>query len=248
MDTRERMNSLLVAVQTALKGLQPNIWTAMPAMVVAGSGGSSSFNPAKMTVSAQPTVQARVKTPTGEWIPATLPVHPDCPVIFPGGGGFYLTFPLAVGDEGLLVYASRCIDAWWQSGGIQPQAEVRMHDLSDGFFLPVCFSNPNVPPDISTNSVQLRSKDGSTYVEIGSGQIVNIVAPGGAKLIGNLEVTGTVKADGLETGAAGLNVTGNIHATGTVTGDVDIVADGKSFNVHIHGGVQSGSGDTGPPL
>ena len=57
------------------------------------------------------------------------------PVVFPGGGGFALTFPVAAGDECLVVFASRCIDAWWQSGGVGEPMEPRMHDLSDGFAL-----------------------------------------------------------------------------------------------------------------
>ena len=31
-------------------------------------------------------------------------------MVFPGGGGFALTFPVAAGDECLVVFASRCID------------------------------------------------------------------------------------------------------------------------------------------
>src|SRR5271155_5094227 len=110
MDRRERMGSLLVAHKAAQDGFEADLWTALPALVV-------SYDATKLTVSAQPTIQSQVRPPGGTWVTAPLPPCLDCPVVFPGGGGFTLTFPVAAGDEGLLVFASRCIDAWWQSGG-----------------------------------------------------------------------------------------------------------------------------------
>jgi hypothetical protein len=166
MDRLERIrsdgtNAALIAFKQGFKKYQAGIWTALPAVV-------QSFNAAKGTVVAQPTIQAQTLQPNGTWLDTTLPVCPDCPVLFPGGGGgFTLTFPVKAGDEGLLLFASRCIDSWWQSGGVQKQAEVRMHDLSDGFFFPTGgMSNPNVPPNTSTTTAQLRNKSGTIYVEI----------------------------------------------------------------------------------
>jgi hypothetical protein len=154
------INSTLIGLQQALKKFQPTLWTALPAMV-------NSFNAAKSTVQAQPTIQAQVFQPNGQWIDTNLPLCNDCPIVFPGGGGFSFTFPLAKGDEGLLVFASRCIDSWWQSGGIQKQAELRMHDLSDGFFLPTGgMSNAKVPSSISTTGAELRSANGMTSVHM----------------------------------------------------------------------------------
>lgn len=167
MDRRERFraksqNALLVAVQAALSGKQAGVWTALPAIV-------ETFNPGAVTVSAQPTIQAQVRQPDGTWLDTTLPLCVDCPIVYPGGGGFTLTFPLVQGNEGVLVFSSRCIDAWWQQGGIQKQAELRMHDLSDGFFFPSGgMSNPNVPVDVSTTGVEIRSKDGSTLIHLES--------------------------------------------------------------------------------
>lgn len=201
MDRRERMRDALVAVRAALDGLEANIWTALPAVVV-----DEGFSASKLTVSAQPTIQAQIRAPTAQnWVSVALPKCVDCPVMFTGGGGFVLTFPIAVGDEGLLVFASRCIDAWWQNGGpTQLQAELRMHDLSDGFFIPTGgMSQPKVPGGVSTTTCQLRSLDGSTYVEIAGGQIVNIVAPGGVKITADVEITGNVTATGSITAGQG---------------------------------------------
>lgn len=162
LDRNERAansrSALQLAVQAALDGRQAKVWTALPAYATA-------FNAAQLTVSAQPTIQAQMRQPDGTWVTTALPLCVDCPVMFPGGGGYSLTFPIQANDEGLLFFASRCIDAWWQQGGIQAQAELRMHDLSDGFFLPTGgMSQPNVPPDVSTDGVELRSKDGTSAV------------------------------------------------------------------------------------
>lgn len=129
---------------------------------------------------------AQVRDITGVWTNVALPVLVDCPVIFPGGGGFEFTFPIAAGDEGIVIFASRCIDAWWQNGGVQPQAELRMHDLSDGMFLPGMFSQARLPsPAPSTTVPQLRNSDATVKIEF---------IGGGFKLTGNLQVTGSVIA------------------------------------------------------
>lgn len=189
-------------MRAILDGFQSTVWTALPATVI-------SFDPTEMTVKLQPTIQEPVPQPDGTIVPTQLPVLIHCPVVFPGNAAYVLTFPLAAGDEGLVVFASRCIDAWWQQGGVQPPAENRMHDLSDGFFIPGGVSKPHAPPAISTASVQLRSHDGTTYVEI-KGQAINIVAPAGVKITGTEEETGNLKLD------ANLEVVGNTALDGTL--------------------------------
>jgi hypothetical protein len=138
MDRRERADDPEAALKAALRGFQAGLWTAMPATL-------QSYDAAKLTCSAQPTIQAVLQAKDGTFSNLTMPLCVDCPVIFPSGGGFTLTFPLAAGDEGLLIFASRCIDQWHAQGGTQAQAERRMHDLSDGFFLPGPRSRPHVP-------------------------------------------------------------------------------------------------------
>lgn len=58
-----------------------------------------------------------------------------CPVITLQGGGVSAAFPIAAGDECLIFFADRCVDAWFQTGSPQPLPNFRMHDLSDGFAL-----------------------------------------------------------------------------------------------------------------
>lgn len=159
MDRRERFDDPVEAIRAALEGKQAELWTAIPSIV-------QSFDPEAMTVTVQPAIRGKVEAPGGAVNSVALPLLVDVPVVFPCGGGFTLTFPIKAGDECLVVFSSRCIDAWWQSGGVQEPLETRMHDLSDGFALVGPFSQPNVIPNVSTEHTQLRTDDGLTYIEI----------------------------------------------------------------------------------
>lgn len=169
MFRKERINDLETGILAALEGWQSDIWTTLPVEI-------QSFDPDKKTCTAQPLIKSKLTNQeTGESTWVQLPLLVDCPVHFPSGGGYTLTFPLVKGDEALAVFSSRCIDDWWQSGGIGIQPITRMHNLSDGFVLAGISSVPNVHPDISVESVQLRNRDGDTYVEIKDSQ-VNVYA------------------------------------------------------------------------
>lgn len=225
MKREERTEDIYAAILFALQGLQADIQTALPAII-------QSFDPAKRTCTAKPTIKFEITNPdqSTKWV--ELPVIVDIPVIFPSGGGYTLTFPIAQGDECLLVFASRCIDSWWYSGGYQNQHEFRMHDLSDGFAFVGVNSRPNVISSISTNSTQLRSNDGAAYVELAGGHIINVVAPGGFNVIAptiNLQATSSVTLKTPQT-----NVTGGLTGTG-VDGSTTTFAGEGTFNGHTVG-------------
>lgn len=191
MDRRERKATLHTALLAQLGGWQAKVWTALPVIV-------QSFDPIKQTCVVLPATQARVQDRNGTFKWVTINVISDCPVFTLGGGDFVVTFPIAPGDDGLMVIASRCIDGWWQSGGpnaTQPP-DLRMHDLSDGFVFVGPRSLPRALPGYSVNSAQLRSEDGLAYVELAGGHIINIVAPGGLNISANTIIAGTVTANG----------------------------------------------------
>lgn len=227
MDRRERNTTLSDAILAAFQGLKAEIWNALPGII-------QSFDAAKMTAVVQPSIQARWRDPLGNETWQTMPLCLDVPVMFPGGGGCTMTFPLVEGDECLLIFASRCIDAWWQSGGIGVQAEMRMHDLSDGFCLPGPRSQPRVLSGISTSALQIRSDDGTAFIEINTGSPHAI----------SVQTSGTVTVD-----AASATINCNVTVNGTVTASnffTPTVPTG--FNAHRHGGVIPGGGSTNIPL
>lgn len=181
MDRRERFTSLNDMLLAAMQGWQSDIWTALPGIV-------NSFDPAKQTCEVQPAIQVQITNPDNgnrSWV--TLPLLVDCPVFFPSGGGCTLTFPLVAGDECLVIFSSRCIDAWWQSGGIQNQPMLRMHDLSDGFVFAGIRSQPR-KFTVSSTETQLRTDDGVATIGVNaSTYAININTTGPV----NVSTTGT---------------------------------------------------------
>ena len=108
-----------------------------------------------------------------EWV--EIPLLLDVPFFIYSGGGYCMTLPIQKDDDCLVVFGDSCIDAWWQSGGVQNQIERRRHDLSDGFAIVGFRSQPNVVRNYSPNTAQLRNASGSAYIEIAGDQI-NIVS------------------------------------------------------------------------
>jgi hypothetical protein len=219
----ELYNDLETGVQLALDGRQSIMWTALPGIVKA-------VDLLKMTVSVQPTIQGTVELPSGETQSVDLPLLINVPICFPKAGGFVLTLPIAVGDEVLVVFSSRCIDSWWQNGGVGRPMESRMHDLSDGFCIPGPCSVPNVVANISSTGAQLRNTTGTTYVEISADGKIKIVSAT------EIDLTGPTK------------ITGNVNITGTVVATGEITANGTPLHTHVHGGVTTGAGSTGVPI
>lgn len=212
-DRRSLINDQEEAIRLAIEGHQAKMWTAIPCIV-------QSVNFTQMTLQAQPAIQGQISLDDGTTQFVNLPLVVDVPICFPSAGGFALTLPIHLGDEVLVLFASRCIDSWWQSGGIGLPAEMRMHDLSDGFAIPGPKSLPNVMPSISPTNAQLRNTAGTTYLEITPTGVINLVAP------------------------LGVHVTGNL----TVSGEVFAGATLIPLSAHIHTGVTTGSGSTGVPV
>lgn len=118
---------------------------------------------------------------------AEIPILADVPFFVYSGGGYCLTLPIREGDDCLVVFGDNCMDAWWQSGGIQNQAELRRHDLSDGFAIVGFRSQPNVVAGYSAEAAQLRNSAGDACIEI-SGNTINIRATGGVNISGGTTI------------------------------------------------------------
>jgi hypothetical protein len=182
LDRRERSGDILAALLAVQENISSRLWVCMPGIV-------QSFNPAKRTCVVQPSTKAQIQSEDGSYAWVQMPLLVDCPVLFPGGGDVVLTFPLKLGDEVLVHFGDRCIDAWWQNGGIQNQAELRMHDLSDGFAMPGPSSLPRVETGIDPTRATLRSRDGLAYVSLDPvAHIIDIIAPGAEAKVAPNEV------------------------------------------------------------
>lgn len=193
LSNNERAADAELTIRDALRQATLGLRCAMPALVV-------SVDYAKMTLSAQPTIKGILRTKTGA-VAESLPVLQDVPIVWPSGGGVTLTLPVAAGDECLLVIADRCIDAWWQSGGVQLPMDARDHDLSDAFALVGVRSQPRVIAGISGTAAQLRTDDGQTVISLESGAVsikaTAVSIDGDLTVKGKTDFVGSVKANGV---------------------------------------------------
>ncbi|WP_373854819.1 Gp138 family membrane-puncturing spike protein [Klebsiella variicola] len=227
----------------------------MSAMRVSIPGIIQSFDPDAVTAVVQPAIKGAEKDESGAEVSVNLPLLVDVPVLFPRGGGCTLTFPVKPGDECLVIFADRCIDFWWQSGGIQEPVDERMHDLSDAFCIVGPQSQAKKIIGISTTAAQLRTDDGSAFIEVAAGHDVTVKTPGkltasadgGTKITspeiilnGNVTINGNL-SQGMGDGG------GTATMRGPVTVTNDVTAGGKSLMTHTHGGVEHGNDSTGKP-
>ena len=194
----------------------------MSTMRVSMPGIIQSFDPDTVTAVVQPAIKGYEPDNDGNPQPQTIPLLVDVPVVFPRGGGCTLTFPVAPGDECLVIFADRCIDFWWQNGGIQEPVDARMHDLSDAFAIAGPQSQARKISGISTTATQLRTDDGSAFIGLTPDGVVTITS-------------------------SHVIINGPLQVNGAITSTGDQTAGNISQINHSHGGVQSGGSNTGKP-
>lgn len=234
--------------EQAFTGRQAMIWTALPGII-------QSFNAEALTCEVQPAIQGRRLMEEGNVEIVNLPLLLDCPVVFPHAGGCSLTFPIKAGDECLVVFASRSIDLWWQSGGLQPPAEPRMHDLSDGFVIPGPWSQATKIGSVSTSQVELRTDDRQAYIALNpSSHQITIVTSGSVNQTISGNVSQTVNGSVTESISGTKTVTASsvafkcpVTMSSTLTVDGTLKGDGINLSTHTHSGVSTGTGNSGAP-
>lgn len=235
-----------------IEGRLKDLHTCLPGII-------ASFDPDTQTASVQPAIQ-RIFTEKGA---VNLPLCVDVPVAFPGGGDFFLTFPVKIGDECILMFSERAIDNWHVSGGTQAPAEYRLHDLSDGIAIVGLNSQPNKISNFNATDTELRNRARNVRVTMkpdGTVETVNsagshILSAAGAMTINapqgttinspQITLNGNVTYIGDMNGQAGNGGTGNASTPGTITAQTDVIGGGKSLKTHTHPGDSGGT--TGQP-
>lgn len=203
MRQQERFEDREEALRIMLDSFQSTMWTAMPAIV-------NSFNATKQTCELTLAIPGANTDQTGKVTYMDMGQCPlvDVPVYRFRGGGFEMTVPLVAGDEGLVVFASRCIDSWWQTGKInQPPFEQRLHDLSDGFFLPGFNSQPKNLANFATDAIEIRNDAGDVKIDLKVDQIILTAK----------NSTMTLKQDEIDIVATNVKITGDVAITGKLT-------------------------------
>jgi hypothetical protein len=111
------------------------------------------WDAALQLVDAQPLTKNSYYDETGERKTEDWPVITNVPMCFPSSGGYGMTFPVAVGDMVLLMFADRSIDGLLANGSNVDPGEGRSHHLSDAIAIPGMHHfgvGGNGPLDMST--------------------------------------------------------------------------------------------------
>lgn len=119
------------------------------------------YDAAKQKIDAKPLLKRNVVLSDGSELLEELPVITDVPVVFPRGGGFFISLPLAVGDHVLLVFNERSIDKFTQGDGSDTDpTDVRMHDLSDAVAIPGFYPFGSSLADADPDNIVIGKENG----------------------------------------------------------------------------------------
>ena len=113
---------------------------------------------------------------SGQTTPITrsYPLLPAVPVIFLGGGGGAMTFPVAQGDSALLIFLDRDQDVWLTTGQTKlPPNSKRLHSLSDAVAIVGLRSAVGALKNFSTTDVEIYGTGGTAGALIALGQGAN---------------------------------------------------------------------------
>lgn len=191
----------------------------LPAVVV-------SYDRESNTAEVRPTIA--LLTTSGEVVPRAAVAR--VPVLALGGGGFVLNFPLQPGDRGWIEASDRDISLWMQ--GLAPDQRpntLRLHSFEDGRFIPDVYRGFDVS-DVGADAMTIQSTDGAVRVELSPVRL-RLVAP-----------TILMDAETVEINATTTTINSDVDTVGTLTNNGVNVG-----STHTHGGVQSGTGTSGPP-
>lgn len=211
-------------IKTGVNNRIKELHTSMPGIV-------QSFDAEKQTASVQPAIRRVFITRDGTdeiLTPSDLPVLINVPIQFPRGGGFSLTFPVKKGDECLLVFAERSIDAWHKFGGVKDPAARRFHSLSDATAFVGLSSIPNKVPNYDSSNTQLKKDDGSAVISLNSDSSIDITSDDDVSVdCTNATVT--------TSGSATVNATGTVSVDAGSSCSVTAPTISLNGNVNISG-------------
>lgn len=165
-------------------------------------GTVKSFNALNQTATAMINYTKTFQTfPSVGGTQINTPSYPqlvECPVICLGGGPGYLTFPIASGDECLILFNDRDFDNWFAGSSSSPPNTNRLHSFADAIILVGVRSMPNVLVGYDQNAVTLAN--GSNNIKISSNKIIatmgsNAIEIDASKIVANVGSGITVEID-----------------------------------------------------
>lgn len=202
------------------------------------------FYPATQTARVIPAIQTRMVDHNGKQTLVDMPAILTVPVCFPFGisAGYALTIPITKGDPCILVFSQRCIDNWYENGGIQPPETTgvlsRHHDMNDAFAFVCAPPKPDALLDWLMDGMEIRNKDRKRRVTV-SDNGIEIVSDNGIEIVNetaSIEITDKVKVN------ADVELIGALSVDESATFSKDLLVQGETTmeNTNVVGNLTVG--------
>lgn len=140
-------------------------------------GTVQAFNPATQTVDVTLNVLRIVENEVKQY-----PVLVQVPVFIVSGGTGRLTMPIAAGDQCIVLFCDRSIEAWATAGTVAAPSSERTHDLSDGVAIVGFFPANKALPDVNPNGPEMKHGTAKISIEGNKVKIVNASVSYGVQL------------------------------------------------------------------
>ena len=231
-----------------------SVYTSIPAIIIAIRNNAN-----ELAVDVQPAVNIKKRDGSVTERAQILNVPVQMPTSQTGG----LTFQLNIGDPVWLHFSMAGLDTWKRSmGGTTTPGDFRKFDKRD------CIAVPGTMPfGMSTNNPQRHvwphdTKDVVLFHNLGSGQEteIRLLATGGVVINTNQDVSvncnsadvvakSSVSIDtpSMVVNADTTSWSGNINHSGNFVNSGSVKSNGIVLDSHVHGGVDTGPGNTGGP-
>lgn len=229
------LTPLFEYIDEAVEDRLEQIFTSLPGHVI-------EFDKDTGLVKVQPGIE-RTWGDKGEIIkPAPIV---EVPLQIYGGQDYYVECEINYGDEGLIVFSQRNIEAWVQSGGIATKPSERMFDETDAFFIPGVHSIQNRVRNHSNNGIRLRNKSGDKFIHLKNDGTAQIDVTQ-LTINANTTINGETKINGNASVSKSLTVAQTVKAA-TINALSSLLVKGLEMLGHKHGGVEPGKGTSGGP-
>lgn len=142
------------------------------------------YDPILQKANVKPLIKRRFVGQDGNEDADVLPVLMDVPILFPRGGGYFLTFPLVPGDNVTLLFADRSIDDFLYGDGVidTDPKDLRKYDITDAVAIPAFYPFvKNIKNVVASGAV--LGKESGYQVRVGEAG-VDVVTEGASASVG----------------------------------------------------------------
>jgi Phage protein Gp138 N-terminal domain len=163
--------------------------------------------------------------------PTPIPVLPDVPILIPRGGGFSVTLPVKAGDECLVIFADMCMSGWWATGGSQ---------------IPPPYGTGGAYDKAAKQEVKRRHSLSDGFAILGPWSQPRVLTAYDTSGLNIRSDDGATEIIVRESEVVINSASIVINGTTTINGALFVGT--RDFVTHVHSGVTTGTGDTGPPV